>query len=115
MKSLKSSMIGSPLCAASMVAVDEVPSERSNLPTLEYQKCESMEYSGSGLYLATSHSYEGGVINLWNADDLSLQKNCKPYSTLTMLRASPTSNLLATCDSNSALNIYNLSKLSKVQ
>ena len=98
-----------------MVEIDVVPSELSNLPTLDYQKCETMEYSGSGQYLATSHSHEGGVINLWNAKDLSLWKSCKPYSTLTMLRASPTSNLLATCDTNSALNIYNLSNLRKVQ
>ena len=92
-----------------------MPSELSNLPTLSYQKCETLEYSGSGLYLATSHSYEGGVINLWNSDDITLYKNCKTYTSITMLRASATSNMLATCDANSALNVYNMSSMRKVR
>ena len=33
---------------ANVVSVDKVPSERSNLPTLSYQRCEAIEYSGSG-------------------------------------------------------------------
>ena len=70
-----------------IVAVDQVPSQLSNLPTLSYQRCETMEYSGCGRYLATSHSEEGGIVNLWNGDDLTLHSNMKPYSTITMLKA----------------------------
>ena len=46
---------------------------------------------------------------------MSLYKNLMTYSTITMLKAAQNSNLLATCNSNSALQIYNLSRMQKVQ
>lgn len=51
--------------AAHFVTVDEVPVQLADLPTLKFNKCESMEYSCSGSKLITSH--KNGAISLWNA------------------------------------------------
>lgn len=63
------------------VAVDEVPTHRTDLPTLAFNKCESMEYSCNGSKIITSHN--NGVVNIWNSQDMSLCDSFPTYKTIT--------------------------------
>lgn len=89
---------------------DNPPSVISDsLPTLKYNHCEAMEFTCNGKFLATSHNR--GIINMWHSEDLTLHDNLSTSSNVTQMVAAPNHYLLAVCDANSGLVVYNTRRM----
>ena len=72
-----------------------------------------MEYASAGRFLATSHC--DGTVNFWKSEDMTLHDSLMTFNPITLTKASPSRNLIALCDSNSQLSIYNLQSMKQTR
>ena len=93
--------------AADCVYEDIVPNIFSDRqPCLDSQRAESIEYANGGRFITTTHS--DGTVNFWSAKDFSMSDSLMTYNPITLIKAAPNRNLVALCNPNSQISLYDL-------
>ena len=98
----------------SFVSQDVIP---TSLNHVEETDAKAIEFCCSGEILATAQKGVHGTIRLWQSSNYGMEQigDIDTMLQITMMRASPRSEMLAVCDTHSGLTLYSVKSRKRVR